>query len=144
MRTLLDSWLVWAILAAVFAALTAIFGKIGVEKVDPVFATLIRTMVILVFAAAMTAAFSAASPIAAIAPRTWTFLILSGLATGLSWLCYYQALKLGPASAVAPVDKLSVVLVAIFATAFRGEHLSARNMLGVLMIAIGAVLTAMR
>lgn len=137
-------WHVWAVLAAVFAALTAIFGKIGVEQIHPDFATLIRTAVILAVAAALVASTGAWQPLSTIAARSWLFLVLSGLATGASWLCYYRALKVGQAAQVAPIDKLSIVLVAVFATLFLGEKLSGKNWLGVAMIAGGALLVAAR
>ncbi len=137
-------WQAWAILSAVFAALTAIFGKIGVENVNSDFATFIRTVVILGVLAAMLAALGEYQSLATISPKTYLFLALSGLATGASWLCYYRALKLGEAARVAPLDKMSVVLVALFGVAFLGERLSARNWLGVVLIAAGAVLVALR
>jgi len=144
MSTLLSSWKFWALLSAVFAALTAIFAKIGVEHVNSDFATFIRTLVILItlaFILAVTGQFQ--SP-GAVSGRTYFFLLLSGLATGGSWLCYFRALKLGQASQVAPIDKLSVVLVAIFGVIFLGERLSATNWLGVALITLGAVLVAYR
>ena len=142
--TLTSSWQFWAAMSAVFAALTAIFAKVGVSAVNPDYATLIRTVVILLVLAAIVAATGQWQPPAAITGRTWLFLILSGLATGASWLCYFRALKLGEAARVAPLDKLSVVLVAVFAAAFLGERLSLANWLGVLLIATGAVLVAYR
>jgi transporter family protein len=144
MKTQFSEWQVWAILSACFAALTAILGKIGVENVNSDFAVLIRTVVVLLVAFAIVCATGAYQPLDAISRRTYLLLGLSGLATGASWLCYYRALKLGPASGVAPIDKLSVVLVALFAVAFIGERLSARNWLGVLMVALGAILAASR
>jgi transporter family protein len=137
-------WRVWACLSAVFAALTAIFGKMGVEGVNSDFATFIRTLVILAVLVAMLAALGEFQPLHSISPRTYLFLALSGLATGGSWLCYYRALKLGAAAQVAPMDKLSVVLVAVFGVAFLGERLSVRSWLGVAMIAGGAVLLALQ
>lgn len=137
-------WQGWALLSAGFAALTAIFGKIGVEGVNSDFATLIRTVVILVVLAAILAATRQFQPLEAIAPRTYLFLGLSGLATGASWICYYRALQLGDAARVAPIDKLSIVLVAVFGAAFLGEHLSLRNWAGVGLIAGGALLVAGR
>jgi transporter family protein len=138
------SWLPWAILSAVFAALTAIFGKIGVEVVNSDFATLIRTVVILFVLSAMLLATGQFQPLSGISRKTYLFLTLSGLATGASWLCYYRALKIGQASQVAPVDKLSVLLVAVFAAVFLGERLSARNWLGVALIGVGTVLVAVK
>ena len=137
------SWLLWALLSAVFAGLTAILAKIGVKDVDSNLATAIRTTVILVFA--WSVAFARQNlDLAAVTRRTWLFLVLSGLATGASWLCYFRALQLGEASKVAPIDKLSVVLVALFGVTFLGERLAALNWLGVLLIAGGAVLVAIR
>ena len=135
-------WQGWALLAAVFAALTAIFGKVGVETINSDFATLIRTAVILAVTAGIVATTGAWQPLASVASKSWIFLTLSGLATGASWLCYYRALKLGPAAQVAPIDKLSIVLVAIFATLFLGEKLTGKNWLGVVLIAVGALLVA--
>lgn len=137
-------WQAWAVLSAVFAALTAIFGKVGVENINSDFATLVRTIVILGVLAGLVGALGEYQSPASISARTYIFLVLSGLATGASWLCYYRALKLGEAARVAPIDKLSVVLVALFGVAFLGERLSARNWLGVVLIAAGAVLVALR
>ena len=142
MKMLLASWQFWALLSAGFAALTAIFGKIGVENIDSNFATLIRTCVILMVAAAIVVTLRSAQPLASVAPRTWLFLILSGFATGASWLCYYRALQLGPAARVAPIDKLSVVLVAVLGAAFLGENLAVKGWLGIALIAAGAMLIA--
>jgi transporter family protein len=144
MRALFESWLFWALLSAGFASLTAIFGKVGVAGVDPDYATFLRTIVILAFAGALVWARGAAQPLAALSMRTLVFLALSGLATGVSWLCYYRALSLGQAAQVAPIDKLSVVLVALMGAAFLGENLSLRNWLGVAMVAGGAVLVGMK
>jgi len=104
---LIDNWVFWALLSAVFAALTAIFAKVGIANIDSDFATLIRTVVIVVVLAGIVAAFGKFQPLDQIAGKTWLFLILSGLATGASWLAYFRALKLGQAAQVAPVDKLS-------------------------------------
>lgn len=144
MRSLLLSWQAWALLAAAFAALTAIFAKVGVENVNPDFATFIRTIVILAAIAGILLATGQFQPFGAISGRTYLFLVLSGLATGASWLCYFRALKLGNASQVAPIDKLSVVLVALFATVFLGEKLLPLNWLGIIFVAGGAVLVAYR
>lgn len=135
-------WQAWALLSAAFAALTAIFGKVGVEGVNSDFATLIRTVVILVVLSAFLAATRQVQPLGAIGPRTWLFLGLSGVATGASWVCYYRALQMGDASRVAPLDKLSIVLVAIFGVAFLDEHLSLRHWAGVSLIAGGALMLA--
>jgi bacterial/archaeal transporter family protein len=140
----IESWQLWALLSAVFAALTAIFAKIGVENIGSDLATFIRTVVVLLSFLVLllaTGQFATSGPIS---PRTWTFLILSGLGTGASWLCYFRALKLGPASMVAPIDKLSVVLVALFAFAFLGERPSATGWMGIGLIAAGAVIIAVK
>jgi transporter family protein len=142
MRTLLQSWQLWALLSAAFAALTAIFAKVGVENVNSDFATFIRTIVILGVLAAIVAATGQWQAPGSISGRTYLFLALSGLATGASWLCYFRALKLGDAARVAPIDKLSVVLVAIFGVLFLGERLAAPNWLGIGLIGAGAVLVA--
>jgi len=133
------SWIFWALLSALFAAATAILAKIGVAHVDSNLATAIRTSVVLVFAWAIALALGKHGELRQIDPRTWLFLALSGLATGLSWLCYFRALQLGPASRVAPLDKLSVVLVIVFAAIFLGEKLTPMAVLGGLLIAAGAV-----
>lgn len=140
--TAFDSWQFWAVLSAVFAALTAIFAKVGIENVNSDFATLIRTVVILLMIAAIVAATGQAQALGDISSRTYVFLLMSGLATGASWLCYFRALKLGAAAQVAPIDKLSVVLVAVFGVVFLGERLAPANWLGVALIAAGAVLVA--
>ena len=137
-----SSWQVWALGSAAFAALTAITAKIGVQNVDSNLATAIRTVVILLFAWAIAWKSNALSGLQVLAPRAWGFLVLSGLATGASWLCYFRALQLGPASRVAPVDKLSVVFVLILAALFLGEPLSGRAILGGACIAIGAWILA--
>jgi transporter family protein len=139
-----SSWQVWALLSAVFAALTAIFAKVGVENINPDLATFIRTVVVLIsFALILFATGQLAAP-GAVSAKTWAFLVLSGLATGASWLCYFRALKLGPATLVAPIDKLSVVLVALFAFVFLGERPSATGWLGIALISAGAVLLVVR
>jgi transporter family protein len=139
-----QSWQIWALLSAVFAALTAIFAKIGVENINSDLATFIRTIVVLVSFLLLLLATGQFVPPQQISGRTWTFLVLSGLGTGASWLCYFRALKLGPASLVAPVDKLSVVLVAIFGVLLLGERPSPAGWLGIAMIGCGAVLIAAR
>ncbi len=144
MRALLDSWQAWALVAAVFAAMTAIFAKVGVEAINSDLATLIRTLVVVVVLGGIVAATGAWQSPATVPARTWVFLGLSGVATGLSWLAYFRALKLGNAAQVAPIDKLSVVFVAIFAALFLGEKLSLVNWLGVALIAAGAVLVALQ
>lgn len=135
-------WSFWAVMSAAFAALTAIFAKIGVGDINSDLATLIRTAVVLTAILVLVVASGEFQSVGAVPVRAWAFLVLSGLATGASWLCYFRALKLGPASRVAPVDKLSVVLVAVFGVVFLGEKLSAPNWLGVVMIAAGALLIA--
>jgi transporter family protein len=140
----IESWQPWALLSAVFAALTAIFAKIGVENIGSDLATFVRTVVVLISFLVLllaTGQFATSGPISG---RTWTFLVLSGLGTGASWLCYFRALKLGPASMVAPIDKLSVVFVALFAFAFLGERPSATGWLGIGLIAAGAVIIAIK
>jgi bacterial/archaeal transporter family protein len=142
MNTILASWQFWAVASAVFAALTAIFAKIGIENVGSDFATFIRTVVILAVLGAILAVTRQFQSLASISSRSYAFLILSGMATGGSWICYFRALKLGDAARVAPIDKLSVVLVAVFGVIFLGENLSLPNWLGVVLIAAGAVLVA--
>ena len=138
------TWQLWAILSAVFAALTAILAKAGVAGVNPDLATLIRTVVVVCALVIIVAATRQWQPLTALSGRTVTFLILSGLATGASWLCYFRALKLGEAARVAPVDKLSVVFVAVFGALFLGERLAFVNWLGIGLIALGAILVAYR
>src|SRR3954468_5629936 len=130
-------WFYWALLSAVFAALTAIFAKIGLQGVDSDFATLIRTCVILFVLAAFVAYAGKWSNPLALTPKTWTFLVLSAFATGASWVCYFRALKLGDASKVAPVDKLSVILVALIAVIFLGERPSSREWCGIALVGAG-------
>jgi transporter family protein len=141
---LTENWLIWALLSAVFAALTAIFAKIGLEGVDSDLATLIRTVVILAVLAAFVYFAGKWSNPFKLSSRTWLFLVLSGLATGASWVCYFRALKIGDASKVAPVDKLSLVLVAVFAVIFLGERPSLREWLGILMVGAGVLILALR
>lgn len=144
MKTALLSWPLWALLSAAFAALTAIFAKIGVEAVNSNLATFIRTIVIVVAAGVVVLATNSWQMPSSISSRSWLFLVLSGLATGASWFCYFRALKLGDAARVAPIDKLSVVFVAVFAVLFLGEKLTLPNWLGVALIAAGAILVAWR
>ena len=136
----LTSWQVWALASAAFAALTAIFAKIGVENVNSDYATFVRTIVILFCLGAILAATGQFQAPGSVSARTYTFLVLSGLATGASWVCYFRALKLGDASQVAPIDKLSVVLVAVFGFFFLGERPTGLNWFGVALIAAGAIL----
>jgi bacterial/archaeal transporter family protein len=144
MRTPFLSWQFWALLSAAFAALTAIFAKVGVQGVNSDFATFVRTIVILLALGVILFATGQWQAPGSVSGRSYVFLVLSGLATGGSWVCYFRALKLGDAARVAPIDKLSVVLVAIFGVAVLGERLSAPNWLGVMLIAAGAVLVAYR
>jgi transporter family protein len=138
------SWFGWAILSAVFAALTAVFAKVGLQAVDSDLATLIRTAVIIsVLACFVWLTGKWRNPLE-LTSRTWLFLTLSGLATGASWVCYFRALKLGEASKVAPVDKFSLVLVAIFAYLFLAERPSTRDWLGIAMVGIGVVILALK
>ena len=141
--TVFSTWQLWAVLSAVFAALTAIFAKVGVANINSDLATFIRTCVILLTLALIVYVTGQFENPTSISPHTYLFLVLSGLATGASWLCYFRALKLGNASQVAPVDKLSVVLVAIFGALLLGEKLTMLNWLGVALIALGAVLVAL-
>ncbi len=139
-----QGWFYWAIMSAVFAALTAIFAKIGIQGVNSDFATLIRTFiisVILVFFVWFTGKWS--NPFE-LSSKTWVFLGLSALATGASWICYFRALQIGDASKVAPVDKLSLVLVAIFAFTFLGERPVLREWIGIAMVAGGVMLLAIK
>ena len=140
----LASWQFWALGSALFAALTAILAKIGISGVNSDFATFIRTIVILIAAGAMVMITNHWQAPSTVSNRTWIFLVLSGLATGLSWICYFRALKIGNASQVAPIDKLSVVLVAIIAAVFLGEKMSPLNWAGVALIGVGAVLVAVQ
>ena len=138
-----SDWFFWAALSAVFAALTAIFAKLGLEDIDSDLATLIRTAIILVVLAGFVAYAGKWSHPMEIAPRAWLFLTLSGLATGASWVCYFRALKLGEASRVASVDKFSLVLVAVFAVLFLGERPSAAQWLGISLVGLGVMVLAL-
>jgi transporter family protein len=134
-----SNWFFWALLSAVFAALTAIFAKIGLEGVDSDLATLIRTFVIMVVLIGFVHVTGKWSNPFELTSRTWLFLVLSGLATGASWVCYFRALKIGEASKVAPVDKLSLLLVAVFAFLFLNERPSVREWVGILMVGAGVL-----
>jgi bacterial/archaeal transporter family protein len=138
------SWQIWALLSAFFAALTAIFAKVGVEHVSPDVATLIRTTVILVALILLVGATRQFPSLLAASARSYLFLVLSGLATGASWWCYFRALQAGDAARVAPLDKLSVVLVAIFSVSFLGEKLAPLNWVGIALVAAGAWLVTLR
>jgi len=140
----LPSWLLWALLSAAFAALTAIFAKIGVEDINSDLATLVRTVVVLFSLTLILFATGQFNQFGPISTKSWIFLVLSGLGTGASWICYFRALKLGPATLVAPIDKLSVVLVALFGVVFLGERPSLNGWLGIVLIAAGAVLIAFK
>ena len=140
----MPAWAFWAILSAVFAALTAIFAKIGIQNVDSDLATLVRTAIIIVVLSGFVWVTGKWSNPFNLSGKTWTFLTLSGLATGASWVCYFRALQLGEASKVAPIDKFSLVLVAIFAFAFLGERPSFRDWTGIAMVASGVMVLAFR
>jgi len=137
-------WLVWALLSASFAALTAIFAKIGLEGVDSDYATLLRTVVIVLILSAFILISGKWQNPATLSFRSSLFLILSALATGASWLCYFRALKVGDAIRVAPIDKLSIVLVAILAVVVLGERPTLRDILGIIAIAFGAVMLSLK
>jgi len=136
------NWLFWALLSAFFAVATAVLAKIGVSNVNSNLATAIRTTVVLFFTWGLALAAATPSALAKITHRTWLYLVLSGLATGLSWLCYFRALQLGEASRVAPVDKLSVVFVLVFAALFLHEPLTWKHCTGAVLIVAGAVVLA--
>lgn len=137
------SWMVWALLSAVFAAATALLAKIGVAGVDPNLATAVRTTVVVLFAWAIAIGFGAHAGIAHIGQRSWIFLTLSGLATGLSWICYFRALSLGQASKVAPIDKLSVIFVILLAWPLLGERITLAKAVGGALISAGAIVLAL-
>lgn len=143
MTYLAGYWQFWALLAAVFASLTAIFAKLGVSEIDPDMATFLRTIVIVILLGLIVLWKQNATGLSHLTPKATGFLVLSGLATGASWLCYFRAMHLGEASKVAPVDKLSVVFVAVIAAIFLGEKLSAMGWAGVAFIATGSVLVAL-
>lgn len=132
-----SGWFYWAIFSAIFAAMTAIFAKLGLEGVDSDLATLVRTFIIIIVLSAFVMLAGKWSNPFALGARTWLFLVLSGLATGASWVCYFRALRIGAASKVAPVDKLSLVLVAIFAVVFLRERPSVREWLGIALVGLG-------
>jgi transporter family protein len=136
------SWLGWAVLSALFAAATALLAKVGVAGVDPNLATAIRTSVVVAFAWIIAVSLGTHVGLMHVGRRSWLFLVLSGLATGLSWICYFRALSVGEASKVAPIDKLSVVFVVVLAWPLLGETLSLAKALGALLIAAGAIVLA--
>lgn len=137
------TWLTWALLSAFFAALTAILAKLGVAGLDANVATAVRTSVVVVFTWLTTHAMRQPASFQAFSGKTWLFLVLSGLATGLSWLCYFRALQAGPASRVAPIDKLSVALVILLGALFLGERLTWPKGVGGLLIVAGAITIAL-
>jgi bacterial/archaeal transporter family protein len=139
-----DNWLVWALLSAAFAAATAILAKIGLEGIDSDYATLVRTAVIIVVLGALVYGTGKWQSPSTVPRRALLFLALSGLATGASWVCYFRALKVGEASRVAPIDKLSVVLVALFAVLILGERPSPRDWLGIACVGVGVLLLSLR
>jgi bacterial/archaeal transporter family protein len=137
------SWIYWSLLSALFAAATAILAKLGVANINSNLATAIRTSVVFFLAWGIALAEVPVSAITGLSRRTLMFLVLSGLATGLSWVCYFRALQLGEASRVAPVDKLSVVFVIVFASVFLGERITLATIAGGVLIAAGAVILAL-
>ncbi len=136
------SWFVWSLLSAIFAAATAILAKLGVTNVDPNLATAVRTTVVVLFAWVIALSLGAHGGLAHIERRSWIFLLASGIATGLSWICYFRALSLGQASKVAPIDKLSVVFVILLAAPILGEAFTVKKALGGILIAAGAIVLA--
>ena len=138
------NWLTWSLLSAVFAALTAILAKIGIAGIDANLATAVRTTVVVLFAWALVPLTSSYGAAFTLSRRTLLFLALSGLATGLAWLCYFRALQLGEASKVAPIDKLSVVFVLLLAAAFLRESLTLKTLLGGSLITAGAIVLALK
>jgi transporter family protein len=138
------NWLTWSLLSAFFAGLTAVLAKVGVKDVDSHLATAVRTGVVLIFAWGVALATQPTSAVLGLSRKTWLFLILSGLATGCSWLCYFRALQVGDVGKVAPIDKLSVVFVLILAAVFLGEPLTWKTALGGGLISAGAILLAWR
>ena len=137
------TWLTWALLSAAFAAATAILAKLGVANIDSNYATAVRTSVVVIFTWLIAWVARAPGTFHLPASKTWLYLVLSGLATGLSWLCYFRALQLGPASRVAPIDKLSVALVIVYGTFFLGEKLTWGKALGGTLIVAGAIFVAL-
>lgn len=133
-------WFVFAVLSAVFAALTSILAKVGIEGVNSNLATAIRTVVVLIMAWGMVFLTNTQGGISDISKKSWLFLILSGLATGASWLCYYRALQIGEASKVVPIDKLSVVITLVLAFVFLHEKITTNSLIGCILIAIGTLL----
>ena len=140
----LDHWLFWALLSAIFAALTAIFAKVGLQGLDSDFATLIRTIIIVFVLIFIVFSLGKWQNPFLLSGKSWIFLTLSALATGASWLCYFRALQMGNASQVAPIDKLSVVLVTLFAILFLGERPNLQEYLGIALISIGVLTIALK
>jgi transporter family protein len=140
----MNNWFIWALLSAVFAALTAILAKVGVADVNPNLATAIRTTVILVITWALALATSGKADWSGLTSRAWIFLALSGCMTGLSWLCYFRALKLGDVHKVAPVDKLSVAIAIILAVIFLGEKVKTQEAIGAVLIVLGVVVMVVK
>jgi transporter family protein len=138
------NWIGWALLSAFFAGLTAALAKVGLAGIDSNLATAIRTTVVLLFAWTVAFISSPRISFSGITSRAWLFLILSGLATGLSWLCYFRALQLGEASRVAPIDKLSIVFVLLFAALFLGEKVGWQQSIGALLITLGAIILTVK
>ena len=144
MATPTSSWFIWAVLSAVFAAATAILAKVGIQGIDSDFATLVRTTVVIVLLALFVWLTGKWVNPSEVSPRSWIFLALSGLATGASWVCYFRALQVGEASQVAPVDKFSLVLVALFAVIFLGERPAVKDWIGIALVAGGVLVLAIR
>ena len=140
----MNNWFVWALLSAVFAALTAILAKLGVADINPNLATAIRTTVILVITWSLALATGNRADWTALTGRAWIFLVASGVMTGLSWLCYFRALKLGEVAKVAPVDKLSVAMAIILAMIFLGERLKVQEAVGATLIVLGVVVMVVK
>lgn len=132
-------WFAFALGSAVFAALTTIFAKVGIEGVDSNLATAVRTLVVLVMAWAIVLVTGVQGGLASISAKSWIFLVLSGLATGAPWLCYYRALQLGQASLVVPIDKLSLVITLVLAVVLLREQLTARGVVGAVLVTVGAI-----
>lgn len=139
-----QTWIYWALAAAIFAALTAVFAKMGLQGIDSDFATFIRTIIILIALIAFLTYTGKWQPFGSLTGKNWTFLILSGLATGASWLAYFKALQLGPASQVAPIDKLSVLFVTLFAVFFLGERPNGQEWTGIAFIVLGVLILAIK
>src|SRR5271167_4227681 len=142
MKPFLLSWQFWAVLSAIFAALTAIFAKVGIQNINSDFATFIRTIVIIAVLGGILTLTKEWQPLGSITTKTWVFLTLSGLATGASWLCYFRALQLGDASQVAPIDKLSVVIAMVLAFIFLGEQMTWQHVVGGALIVTGSIVLA--